>query len=157
MTAVLAVGEPTGSSGGVLLVLICLALFALSRLGGRGGRVAEGHSHGGKVRLHEGAHYAAAVKMGAPVKATKVSDGGGFVQLRNPDKLTPRQYMAFMYAGEAAAGGSGCSADRANIRQEKARMRSAGMSEAEIRRTERLAWSDAKTYARHADRYGAKL
>lgn len=151
-------GVARGHLGGGALLMLVLAVAGCWVLSGRtSGRSAVGHGHGDKVRLHEGAHIAAAKAMGAAIKAAWVRGSSGLVELRNPERLTSREYMAFMKSGEAATGGEGCSGDRANVRAEKQRMRATGMSAAEIRKVERQAGGDARRYARGAMKWGATL
>lgn len=153
----LAVGTrvPEVSGGAVLLLILGgLGLFALRRPG----RVAEGHFHGGgdRVRHHEGAHLSAAHRIGARVARAQVGHNP-MVRLADPERLTSRDYMAFMLAGEKATGAHGSSHDRAMVRAEKQRMRSRGVTPDEIRRTVQAAEGDARRYARDAGRWAKQL
>ncbi|MBP2370249.1 hypothetical protein [Pseudonocardia parietis] len=144
-----------GGGGLVVLLLLAAAVWMiLGRLGGaRGGRVAVGHSHGvGRTLLrHEGGHVVGA-KATNNFRKARVSKHEGLVTLRDPEKLTPAQYMAFCKVGEVAAGtGEGCSADRRNYREEIGRLKAQGKTPAEIRKEQRIADKLADRWASHPD------
>lgn len=147
-----------------VVVLGGAAVAAWALLGGRGSRTATGHAHGhGRALLrHEGGHIHAAGQIGARVTSATVSNGSGLVELHRADvaRMTSQQYIAFMRTGRYAGGSTvGCSGDDRNIREEKARMRAAGATPAEVRAVERAADSDARRYARsgRVDHWADKL
>nr|WP_168172089.1 hypothetical protein [Pseudonocardia sp. AL041005-10] len=150
--------------GVVTLGLAVAVLVLVSRARAALARPAVGHAHGaGRALLrHEGGHLHAASKVGARVRSATVSKDSGLVELHRADvdRMSSRQYMAFMKAGRAAAGSAvGCSADDANVRDERRRMSRSGMSAAEIRRVERQADGDARSWARsgQVDRWADRL
>lgn len=137
-----------------------LLLFGVFRLGPVREAFAHGHGHGTTLLRHEAGHLAAAEGEGLAVKAVRVGGGSGYVELKNPDRLTPEQYLTFMLAGRYAAGtGAGCSADNGNVRAERRRMASQGMTRAQISAVERRAHSKAKSYGRSSrvDAHARKL
>lgn len=159
-------------NGQAWLFLLCVGIAWLivgGRAGSRvasGNRVRAGHAHGrGRALVrHEGGHLVAADTIGVRVTRAEVRNGEGVVQLhrKDVDRMSSRDYMAFMKTGEAVSGRGGCSSDRANVAAERDRMRAAGATPAQIRRTERLATGDANRYAaspqvdRWADRLAAR-
>lgn len=144
----------------VFLILAGLVVLVMRK---PAGRIAAGHSHGaGKMLLrHEGGHLAAASKIGVRVTSATVSKDSGLVSLHRKDvaRMSPRDYMAFMLSGRAAAGSVGCSADLANVRDEQKRMRKAGASAAEVRAAVRAAESDARRIGRSGavDKWASRL
>lgn len=149
-----------GGGGLVVLLLLGAGVWALLARSGGSGRIAVGHAHGvGRTLLrHEGGHVVGA-KATNNFRSAWVRPDSGFVRLRDPEKLTPVQYMAFCKVGEKAAGTSaGCSGDRRNVREEKARLRAQGHTEADIRKAERVAdrlaarWAASPDVDRWADR-----
>lgn len=157
-----------GTQVGGWTILIGLGVLALRFRPGRGaagaGRIAVGHSHGaGRPLLrHEGNHVHTARSEGVRIVSATVTTSSGLVTMHRGDveRMSSRAYLAFMYAGKAAAGTAvGCSADMANVRDERRRMQAAGLTGAEVRKIDSLAQADAERYARSSkvDKYADRL
>lgn len=154
-----------GGAGLVVVLLLGVGVWALFVRGGEGqGRVAVGHAHGTgrKILVHEGGHMVGAKAMKNFEKA-RVTRHDGYVRLRDAEKLTPAQYMAFCEVGEKAAGTpEGCSADRRNYKAEIRRLKAQGKTPAEIRKEKRAAdklsngWAASPDVDKWADKLGEK-
>lgn len=157
-------GGATKLGGWTLVLGVAILVFRF--WGGRlSARASFGHSHGGtpeKILNHEGAHVTGAKATGNFRKA-RVWRDGGVVTLKDPDKMSPAEYMAFMKAGEVAVGsGEGCSADRAAVREEVRRLKRQGVTPKDIRRevseSNRLAkkWAASPDVSKWAGKLGEK-
>ncbi|MDN5917935.1 MAG: hypothetical protein L0I76_23045 [Pseudonocardia sp.] len=157
-----------GTQVGGWAIVLGLGILAVRFRPGRGaagaGRITVGHSHGaGRPLLrHEGNHVHTARSEGVRVVSATVTPSSGLVKMHRGDveRMSSRAYLAFMYAGKAAAGTAvGCSADRANVRAERRRMQGAGLTTAEVRKIDALAQADAARYARSSkvDKYADRL
>lgn len=99
---------------GIATVLWCLYT-------GKGKRTVPGHSHGGTrrhVARHEGGHYVAAKVVGGKVRSAHVTNGKNPSGLVHATLPNARASIVFLLAGQAAAGGHGCSDDLAEARRE---------------------------------------